>query len=116
MLRKILIAVSFSAFIGVSVASLLDHSVPQLENYRTALFRGQGFMVKVICSGSSRLADQISYTWWRHAPRTWSLFGGKVRIEISKPTTCSTPGCSLSLAQPSASAEDSEVRIVLDAS
>jgi hypothetical protein len=116
MLRKILVGVSFSAFIGLSVISLSDHSVPRLETFRTALFKSQALMGKAICCGSLSVADKFADLWWRQFPRSWSFIHGKIRIEILRPTTCATPSQCLSQAEPCTTGEDSQVRIVFDPS
>jgi hypothetical protein len=116
MLRKTVTGVSFFAFVGLCVISLSDRSVPQLEVFRTALFKGQGLMFKAICSGSANVADKLSGVYWRHVPCSWNFMRGKVRIEILQPATCSTPTRSLSLTEPGTANEDSQVRIVVDAS
>jgi hypothetical protein len=116
MLRKTVTGVSFFAFVGLCVISLSDRSVPQLEVFRTALFKGQGLMFKAICSGSANVADKLSGAYWRHVPCSWNFMRGKIRIEILQPATCSTPSRSLSLTGPGTANEDAQVRIVVDAS
>ncbi|HZC36834.1 MAG TPA: hypothetical protein VE242_14520 [Chthoniobacterales bacterium] len=116
MLRKTVIGVAFSIFIGVFAISLSDHSVPQLGLFRTALFKSQGLIFKAICCGSSNVADKFANVCWRYFPRSWSPIHGKIRIEILWPATCPRPSCSLSQAEPDTVAEDRQVRIVLDLS
>src|ERR1700745_2153219 len=116
MLRKTAIGVSFFAFVGLCVISLSDRSMPQLQVFRTALLKGQGLMFKTIYSESANVADKVVGVCWRHAPCSWNFMRGKIRIEISQPATCSSPSRSLSLSEPWAADEDSQVRIVVDPS
>jgi hypothetical protein len=110
MLRKTGIGVSFFAFLGLCLISLSDRSTPQLEVFRTALFKGQGLMFKVIYSGGANVADKLAAVCWRHIPCSWDLMRGKIRIEILQPATCSTPSRSLRLTEPWAADEHSPVR------
>jgi hypothetical protein len=116
MLRKTVIGVSFLAFVGLCVISLSERSVPQLEVFRTALFKSQGLMFKAICSSSANVADKLSGACWRHVPCSWNFMRGKIRIEVLQPATCSTPSRSLSRTEPWTTDEDSQVRIVVDLS
>jgi hypothetical protein len=117
MLRKTLIGISFSAFVGICAISLSDHTAPQLEVFRASLFKSQRLMFKAICLGGSNLADRFTGVLWRHVPCSWSFIHGKIRVEILRPAACSIPGHSLSVVEPcAAEEEDSQVRIVLDPS
>jgi hypothetical protein len=116
MLRKTAISVSFLAFVGVVAISITDYCPPQAEYYRTAVFRTQGLMLKALSCGGSRLVDGLGYACWRHVPRSWNFFGGKIRVEVPRPTNCSSRSCSLSRVEPSATDEASELRIVVDLS
>jgi hypothetical protein len=106
MLRKTVIGVAFSVFIGVFLISLSDHSVPQLGLFRTALFKSQGLIFKAICSESSNVADKLANVCWQYFPSSWSFIHRKIRIEILRPATCPRPSCSLSQAEPDKVAED----------
>jgi hypothetical protein len=106
MWRKTVIGVAFSAFIGVFVISLSDHSVPQLGLFRTALFKSQGLIFKAICSDGSNVADKLANVCWRYLRSSWSFIHGKIRIEILRPATCPRPSCSLSQAESDTVAED----------
>jgi len=114
MLRKIVIGVSFFAFVGV--ISLSPCSIPRLEVFRTALFKSQGLMFKAICCSSANVADKFAGTCWRHLPGSWNSIHGKIRIEILQTATCTTPGRSLSVTEPRTAGEDSRVGIVVDPS
>jgi hypothetical protein len=116
MLRKTVIGVSCFAFLGLCAISLSDRSVPQLRAFRTALFKSQGLMLKTIYCGGANVADKLAGVCWRHVPCSWNFTRGKIQIEILHPTTCSTPGRSLSLTEPWAAEEGSRVRIVIDPS
>jgi hypothetical protein len=116
MLRKTVIGVSFVVFASLCAISLCERSVPQLENFRTVLFKGQGLMLKAIYCGSANVADKLSVVCWRHVPCSWNFMRGKIRIEVFQPATCSTPSRSLSPTEPWAADEDSQVRIVVDLS
>lgn len=116
MLRKTVIGVAFFAFIGIGIISLSDRSLPQLEVFRTALFKSQGLMFKAICCASANVADKFSGICWRHVPCSWNFIRGKIRIEILQPATCSTPSRSSSLTEPSTAAKGSQIRIVVDPS
>ena len=116
MLRKTVIGVSFFAFVGLCLVSLSDRSIPQLEVFRTALFKSQGLMFKTIYAGGANVADKLGGVRWRHVPCSWNFMRGKIRIEILQPAACSTPCTSSSRTEPWAADEDSEVRIVLDLS
>jgi hypothetical protein len=116
MLRKTVIGVSFFAFVGLCLISLSDRCIPQLEVFRTALFKGQGLMFKTIYCGGANVVDKLAGTCWRRVPCSWNLMRGKIRIEILQPATCSTPGRSLSRTEPWAVDEDSQISIVVDPS
>jgi hypothetical protein len=116
MLRKTVIGVSFFAFLGLCLISFSDRSAPQLDGFRTALFKSQGLMFKAIYSHGANVADKLAAVCWRHLPCSWNLMRGKIRIEILQPATCSTPSRSLSLTEPWAADEHSQVRIVVDLS
>ncbi len=116
MLRKTVIGVSFFAFVGLGIISLSDCSIPQLEVFRTALFKSQGLMLKAICFSSANVADKFSGICWRHVPCSRNFIHGKIRIEILQPTTCSAPSRSLSPTEPQTAGEDFQVRIVVDPS
>src|SRR6266446_6461646 len=111
MLRKTVIGVSFFAFVGLGIISLSDCSIPQLEVFRTALFKSQGLMLKAICFSSANVADKFSGICWRHVPCSRNFIHGKIRIEILQPTTCSAPSRSLSPTEPQTAGEDFQVRI-----
>jgi hypothetical protein len=116
MLRKTGIGVAFFAFFGLCLISLSDRSIPQLEVFRTALFKSQGLMFKAIYCGGANVADKLAAVCWRHVPCSWDLMRGKIRIEILQPATCSTPSRSLRLTEPWAADEHSPVTIVVDPS
>jgi hypothetical protein len=116
MLRKALTCVSLSVFIGVCVVSFSGYSVPQLEIYRTALFKSQGLVLRAIGCSWSNLGDKFTCAWSRHVPRSWNLIRAKFRIEIPRPTTCCKPGRSVGPAEPETTAADSRVESFIDAS
>jgi hypothetical protein len=116
MLRKTVISASVLAFIGVAAISVSDSYPPQLANYRTALFRTQGLMLKVLSCSGSRLVDGFTYACWRHVPRSWNFFDGRIRIEVPRPVECSTSSCAVRQAEASANDEDSGLRIVVNLS
>jgi hypothetical protein len=116
MVRKTVIGVSFFAFVGLCLIALSDRPIPQLEVLRTALFKSQGLMFRAIYCGSANVAEKLAGVCWRHVPCSWNLMRGTIRIEILQPATCSMPSRSLSLTEPSAADEDSQVNIVVDPS
>ena len=59
MLRKTVIGVSLFAFLGLCLISLSDRSAPQLEVFRTALFKSQGLMFKAIYCRGANVADRL---------------------------------------------------------
>jgi hypothetical protein len=73
-------------------------------------------MFKAIYARGANVADKLAAVCWRHVPCCWNLMRGKIRIEILQPATCSTPSRSLSLTEPRAADEHSQVRIVVDLS